>query len=198
MGEPAPKIRRTIAEWRAWEEQQPERYELLGDEPRMMAGGTAAHNQIALNVAGWLRERLRGRDCRTFLSDVKLVLPSGRWLYPDLFVRCGPWTGRETAFADPVLVVEVLSASTAGVDLGVKRWAYQELASLADLLFVATDRVKVEHAVPAGDGSWRSVFYTDLSQAIRLEGLGLALPLAAIYEGVPLEGEAADDAAAAI
>lgn len=198
MGEPAPKIRRTIAEWRAWEEQQPERYELLGDEPRMMAGGTDTHNAITLNVASWLRERLRGRDCHVRASDVKVALPDGRWLYPDVFVRCGPRTGWETAFADPVLVVEVLSASTAGVDLGVKRWAYQELASLADLLFVATDRVKVEHAVPAGDGAWRSVFYTDLSQSIRLDGLGLALPLAAIYEGVPLEGEPGGDAAAAI
>lgn len=198
MAGAAAKVRRTIAEWRAWEEAQPERFELLGDEPRMMAGGTAAHNQIALNVAGWLRERLRGRECRTFLSDVKLALPSGRWLYPDVFVRCGPWTGRETAFEDPVLVVEVLSASTAGVDLGVKRWAYQELATLADLLFVATDRIKVEHAVPAGDGSWRSVFYTSLEQAIPLDRLGLSLPLSAIYEGVPLEGEASGDEAVAI
>jgi Uma2 family endonuclease len=198
MAEPAVKARRTVAEWRAWEESQPERYELLGDEPRMMAGGTAAHNELAQNIAGWLRERLRGRDCRTFLADVKVVLPSGRWLYPDVFVRCGPRTGRETAFGDPVLVVEVLSASTAGIDLGAKRWAYQELASLADLLFVASDRVKVEHAVPVGDGSWRSVFYTDLEQVVPLDGLGLALPLAAIYEGVPLEGEADGDALAAI
>ncbi len=198
MGEPAPRLRRTVAEWRAWEEQQPERYELLGDEPRMMAGGTASHNRIALNVAGWLRERLRGRDCRTFLSDVEVALPSGRWLYPDLFVRCGPWTGRETVFADPVLVVELLSSHTLGVDRGTSRWAYQELASLADLLMVATDRVEVEHAVPAGDGSWRSVFHTDLAQTIRLDGLGLALPLSAIYEGVSLEGKPGGDAAVAI
>lgn len=198
MGQPAPKVRRTIAEWRAWEEVQPERFELLGDEPRMMAGGTDTHNAIALNVASWLRERLRGRNCHVRASDVKVALPDGRWLYPDVFVRCGPRTGRETAFEDPVLVVEVLSASTAGIDLGVKRWAYQELASLADLLFVATDRIKVEHAVPAGDGSWRSVFYTSLEQAIPLDRLGLALPLSAIYEGVPLEGEASGDEAVVI
>jgi Uma2 family endonuclease len=198
MAEAAAKVRRTVAEWRAWEESQPERFELLGDEPRMMAGSSDSHNAITLNVASWLRERLRGRDCHVRAADVKVTLPSGRWLYPDVFVRCGPRTGRETAFGDPVLVVEVLSASTAGIDLGAKRWAYQELASLADLLFVASDRVKVEHAVPVGDGSWRSVFYTGLEQVVPLDGLGLALPLAAIYEGVPLEGEAGGDAAAAI
>jgi Uma2 family endonuclease len=192
------RIRRTVEEWRVWEQAQPERWELLGDEPRLMAGGSDSHNAIALNVAGWLRERLRGRDCHVRAADVKVVLPSGRWVYPDVFVRCGPRTGRETAFGDPVLVVEVLSASTAGIDLGTKRWAYQELASLGDLLFVATDRIKVEHAVPAGDGSWRSVFYTDPGQVVPLDRLGLALPLAAIYEGVPLEGEAGGDAAAAI
>lgn len=177
---------RSPAEWRAWEEQQPERWEFVGDEPTLMAGGTDSHNAIAVNVASWLRERLRGRDCHVRAADVKVDLADGRWAYPDVFVRCGPRTGTETSFGDPLLIVEVLSPHTASYDLQPKRWAYQELASLRHLLFVAADRVKVEHASRAADGSWRSVFYTSLDQLVPLEALRLELPLIRIYEDVPL------------
>jgi Uma2 family endonuclease len=189
MASAAPLPRRTPAEWLAWEERQAERWELLGDEPRLMAGGSDNHNQIALNVATALRERLRGGACSVRASDVKVRLPDGRWAYPDVFVRCGPRTGRETLFDDPVVIVEVLSPGTSSYDLEAKRWAYQEIPSLRHLLLVAQDRVKVELASRAADGSWRSVFHTGLDQLLPLEAIGVELPLAAVYADVTFEAE---------
>jgi hypothetical protein len=75
----APASRRTRQEWLAWEEAQPERYELLWDEPTLMAGGTVRHSSITLNIAALLRERLRGGPCRV-QADVKVGLPDGRWV----------------------------------------------------------------------------------------------------------------------
>jgi Uma2 family endonuclease len=191
MADAAEKRPMSPAEWLAWEERQPERWELLWDEPTLMAGGSDNHNLIALNVATRLREGLRGRGCSVRSSDVKIGLPGGRWTYPDVFVRCGPRTGRETMFDDPVVIVEVLSPGTSNYDLDEKRWAYEEIATLRHLLLVAQDRVKVELATRAADGSWRSVFHTAQNQSLPLEAIDVELPLAAIYEDVTFDGEEA-------
>jgi Uma2 family endonuclease len=196
MAQPAHKPTRSPAEWLAWEEQQPERHELLWDEPTLMAGGTDRHAGIAVNVVAFLRDRLRGGPCRV-RADVKVAISGGRWVYPDAFVRCTPRRGGETIVDDPVVVVEVLSPGTLIYDTNEKRWAYQEIPSLRHLVLVAPDRPKVEVATRAEDGTWRSVFHLGLDAEARLDALGLSLPLAAVYEEVdlPSAASAQNDAA---
>lgn len=194
MAEAAPRTKRTPAEWLAWEEQQPERWELIWDEPTLMAGGSDNHNQLTINIVRALYDAARRRGCSTRSSDVKVMLPNGRWAYPDVFVRCGVRTGQEKAFEDPTLIVEVLSPSTSNYDLQDKRWAYAELPSLQHLLFIAQDQVKVEIASRSEDGSWRSVYYTRPDQVIPLPALDAGLPLAAVYEEVAFGAAGADQA----
>jgi Uma2 family endonuclease len=189
VGDAAPSIGRTPAEWLAWEEEQPERFELLWDEPTLMAGGSDNHDQLTLNLVRALHDAARGKGCSTRSSDIKIELPNGRWAYPDVFVRCGPRSGQERMFDDPSLIVEVLSPTTSSYDLQAKRWAYTEFSSLQHLLFVAQDQVKVEIASRSEDGSWRSVFYTRHDQTIPLPTLDTDLPLAAIYEDVSFAGD---------
>ena len=49
MGLPLQKM--TLAEFLAWEEQQPDRHEFYGGETFAMVGGTARHNRVILNLA---------------------------------------------------------------------------------------------------------------------------------------------------
>ena len=65
---------RTLADFLAWEHQQPERYERVDGVVRLMTGGTIDHNRITLNVARRFRRRLQGSDCEVFTSDVKVVV----------------------------------------------------------------------------------------------------------------------------
>jgi Uma2 family endonuclease len=197
MARPSGHTLRTPAEWRAWEERQPEKWEHVLDEPTMMAGGTARHNEIALNIVTALRQRLRGGLCRAYMADLKVVHPSGRWSYPDVVVRCGERLDRETGADDPVVVFEVLSPGTENYDMQAKRWFYQEMPSLRHILFVAQDRIKVEVASLAEDGSWRSVFLTDPTGSAALDAPGLELPLAEIYDDIPFPPPAPDSAAQA-
>jgi Uma2 family endonuclease len=190
----APASRRTRQEWLAWEEAQPERYELLWDEPTLMAGGTDRHAGIAVNVAALLRERLRGTPCRV-RTDLKVGLPDGRWVYPDVFVRCTPRGGTETLIDDPVLVVEVLSPGTLIYNTSEKRWAYQGLPSLRHLLVVAQDQAKVEVASRDPDGTWRSVFHIGLDAELHLAAFDINLPLAGIYEDIEFPATASADSA---
>jgi Uma2 family endonuclease len=182
--------RRTPEEWRKWEEQQPERYEYLGDEPVLMAGGTDRHNAIAINIIAALRGQLRGTPCRLRGADLKVSVPSGRWTYPDVFVSCGPISPRDTAVKNPTVLFEVLSPSTANYDLDAKRLAYYEIASLRHLVYVAQDRATVELVSRSEDGSWRSVIYTAPDHVVELAAIDARLSLADIYEDVSFEAEA--------
>jgi Uma2 family endonuclease len=169
----------------AWEQRQPERYERVGGVVRMMTGGTINHNRITLNVADALRQRLRG-GCEVFTSDVKVVSPEGDVMYPDVVVASGDIPGDATTLDAPVVIVEVLSDSTAARDHGPKRWAYQTIASLGHYVLIAQDKPTVEVASRDPDGTWRSVIHRDLGARIRLEALELDIGLDEVFARVTL------------
>jgi Uma2 family endonuclease len=197
MARPAGRLGWTPAEWRAWEETQPERWELVGDEPTLMAGGTPRHNDISGNIYIALRRLLRGRPCRPYMTDVKTIHPSGRWVYPDVVVRCGERLDREPGIEDAVLAIEVLSPGTENHDLDRKRWLYVEMPTLRHVLYVAQDRPMVELYSRSEDGSWRSLYLTGLEGAARIDGLGLDLALAEIYDDIPFPPPASAEEAQA-
>ena len=128
-------------------------------------------------------------------TDLKVGLPDGRWVYPDVFVRCTPRDGTETLIDDPVLVVEVLSPGTLIYNTSEKRWAYQGLSSLRHLLVVAQDQAKVEVASRDPDGTWRSVFHIGLDAELHLAAFDINLPLAGIYEDIEFPAAASADSA---
>ena len=60
-------------------------------------------------------------------------------MYPDVVVACGEIPERQPSSRLPVVVVEVLSESTAARDHGAKRWAYQTIPSLQHYLLIDQD-----------------------------------------------------------
>ncbi len=169
-----------------WENRRLERWERVGGVVRMMAGGTAEHDQLAMRMATSLADRLRGGPCIVHGSNLKVVSPRGDVTYPDVFVRCGQPLRGVTAVDDPVLVVEVLSPSTALYDLTRKRLAYQSIPSLRVVLWVHPDRMRVDLMRRVETG-WRDEAVEGPDAVVELGELAIALPLSELYEGVPLE-----------
>jgi Uma2 family endonuclease len=167
----------------AWENRRKARYELIGGEVRLMAGGSRAHDLVAGNILAALHPMLRRRNCDVHRSNFKVVSPAGMVTYPDVFVRCGPLADEATECADPVVVFEVLSPSTRSEDLVRKRWAYQAIPTLAHLVYVDAARSEIEIATRAPDGRWWSMFLHSLTERLRLEALELDLALADVYAG---------------
>ena len=126
----------------AWENRRKARYELIGGEVRLMAGGSRAHDVVAGNLLAALHLALRGKDCDVHGSNLKVVSPAGMVTYPDVFVRCGPLADEAIECQDPVVVFEVLSPSTRSEDLVRKRWGYQAIPTLAHLVYVDAARVR--------------------------------------------------------
>ncbi len=175
---------RSLADFLAWEEQQDERYERVDGDVRPRTGDTRDHNRITLNVALMLECQIREQGCEAFTSTIKVISPGGDVMYPDVIVVCDTLPDQATWIETPIVVVEVLSDSTAEHDDGRKRWAYQKIPSLKHYLLVDQNEPVVEVASRADDGSWRSVLHRGLDARLRLDALGVELGLDEIFARV--------------
>ena len=191
MSCPASSLAFTYDDYLEWEQRQPERHEYVRGEVFAMAGTTDRHNEISGNFYTLLRQHLRGTPCRVFMADVKVrVEAADCGFYPDLQVTCA-----ESDRADrlvkrfPVLVVEVLSDSTASYDLGDKFAAYQQLDSLREYVLVDQERIRVQ-VYRRRDGQWW-VDSVGPGGRLSLESVDLECPVEVLYEDLsepPLTG----------
>ena len=78
----------SLAEFLEWEERQELRYEFDGVEPSAMTGGTVRHATIQGNFAWLSEERLRGKPCQFYGSDLKIQRRRNHIRYPDGMVVC--------------------------------------------------------------------------------------------------------------
>ena len=165
------------AAYLAWEETQAERNEYIAGEVFAMVGVRQSHNVATLNLATILRRELKGSPCRVFVESVKTrVEAADCFFYPDVAVTCDT-RDRQTPdyISHPILIIEVLSDSTAAFDRGAKFAAYRKLESLQEymLVDVAAQRVEIFRRNP--ENHW--VLY-DYDAADTLEIAALALRVA--------------------
>jgi Uma2 family endonuclease len=182
----------TIEDYFAVEESSTTKHEYFGGEIFAMAGASVRHNRIAGNVYAALRSSLRGSNCEAFGSDLRVRTPGGLYTYPDVLVVCGGihLSGeRLETVTNPVMIVEVLSASTKDYDRGQKFEMYKTIASLREYLLVEQDVLLVERHFRANDAApdtWQRQNYDAPVAQIELDTLGITLALAEIYERVGL------------
>lgn len=172
-------------EYLALERQAGFKSEYIDGVSYQMSGGSEAHNLIAGNFITELNIRLRRTPCKVYNSDMKVRVPSGKkFHYPDVSVVCD-----EARFADekkdvllnPVLIVEVLSESTAAYDRGKKFQYYQQIESLTEYVLVAQDEAVIESFVRHEDGSWRYLKVSGLEEKIVLASVDCEIELSEIY-----------------
>ena len=164
------------------------KHEYIDGQILAMAGGSPRHALVTANVSGTLHIRLRGTGWFVHSPDLRVCVRRERLItYPDVAVVCGTpefLDDRRDTILNPVVLVEVLSPSTSGFDRGLKGYLYRNVASLREYLLVEPDTTGVEHYRRA-DGEWIRN-YTDRGEAIRLDLLGVELPLEEIYYGVEM------------
>ncbi len=172
-----------------WEAEQPAKHEYLDGEVFAMAGASAAHVTIALNMAMALRNHLRGSPCSVFISDMKLqVAADNAFFYPDVFVTCAARDRQPDANLAkqyPALIIEVLSDSTAAFDRGRKFELYQQIDTLQEYLLIEQDRKHADLFRKNNEGLW-VLHPAGEGDVVRLESVGVELALDGLYEDVEL------------
>jgi Uma2 family endonuclease len=184
MGLPLQRL--TLAEFLAWEKQQPDRHEFYLGETYAMVGGTARHNRVILNLASRINDHLDGTACQVFAENMKVQLAEGV-LYPDVMVTCGKAeAGDEQAITDPKLVIEVLSPSTKGYDKRDKFILYRTLASLREYVLIDPVKRQVEVFTLADAGAWLLTDQTPADE-LTLVSIDCKLSMALVFKGVEVE-----------
>lgn len=110
-------------EYLVMERVSPVKHEYFNGEVFQMAGTTEKHAAIASNINISLGSQLKKRPYKTYQSDLRVHIPAtGLYTYPDVVVVCGQPSLTDKVYLDtllnPVLIVEVLSPSTADYDRG--------------------------------------------------------------------------------
>jgi Uma2 family endonuclease len=185
MPQPQPDWPRTLDEFRAWHERQPEVWEFIDGVPKLMAPGSKAHTLIKSNVHAAFALALRGTTCRA-LVDGAIVEVEGSSLIPDVVVTCSPLDFATPRVEDPIIIVEVLSPSNEKDDTGRKLALYLRIPSLRHYLVIEQDRRQIVHYQRRDDLG--GAFLTDIAppDPLRLDPPGIAISLAALYEDVPV------------
>lgn len=176
----------TLAEFLTWENQQPQRHEFYRGETYGMAGGTARHNRLILNLASRVGAHLDGTQCQVFATSMKVQIPEGV-MYPDLMAICGTAdAGDEQIMPNPMLIIEVLCPSTKGYDKHGKFTLYRTLASLREYVLIDPVTGQIEVYTRSGGAEWS---LTDQTQAavLTLSSIDCMLPLELVYKGVEVQ-----------
>ncbi|MHB1897826.1 MAG: Uma2 family endonuclease [Metallibacterium sp.] len=193
---PLPQAKMSLQAFLDWENQQPGRNEFYRGEVFAMVGARRVHGIVALNVATALKMRLQGKPCRAFIESMKVRVADDAVFYPDVFVTCDARDLRtEMVFEHPVLIVEVLSASTQAFDRGAKFAAYRGLISLREYVLIDPDTRNVE-VFRRNERGLFELHDQSGAAALALACVDASIPMGEVFEGV--EGETSDgtDAAA--
>jgi Uma2 family endonuclease len=153
--EPLPLPRMTVEEYLQFEGAAATKHEYVAGEVYATSGVTRRHARIVNNIAFRLTGAARGGPCEVISVDVKLRVATDRIYNPDLMVLCTPGPDEDVVLYDPCVVIEVTSRSTARLDRGEKRDAYQGVPSLRAYLIVDHRRRRVERHWRDAAGAWQ-------------------------------------------
>ena len=177
----------TPQEYLDWERKQPFKNEYHNGQIIAMSGASRSHNRITVDITIQLGNQLMDGDCEVFASEMRVrTSPEVSYFYPDVIVVCGEPRFEDDTFdtlLNPILVIEVLSLSTAAFDRGEKFEHYKQLASLQEYILISQDRVCVEHYQCQG-AQWTHNRYQHLEDTLSLASIECEVPLHAIYRRV--------------
>ncbi len=139
----------TVDEFLAWAEGRDGRWELQDGELVAMSPQRLAHMDTKYEVVAALKSAIRRAKapCHGVPDGATVRIAARTAFEPDALVVCPPPADLNTMeIPNPVIVVEVLSPSTAADDHGVKLDGYFSLRSVEHYLILDPDRrVMIHH-----------------------------------------------------
>lgn len=177
----------TLEEFLAFDDGTDTRYQLFDGEIVAMTPPARAHAVLSTRLARILGNGLQP-PCEA-AGEAGIVPPNrpGTWYQADLVVTCSPGAPTDQFIAEPVLIIEILSPSTATVDRGRKLPDYRDIPSVKEILLVSSTEARIEHW-RRHSGAWT---VQDLREAasLRLDAFQITIDLQELYDGLlPAEG----------
>ena len=178
----------TPEQYLAMEESAEIKHEYYQGEIFAMAGGSNNHNLIAGDVHTRMNLSLTPKGCFAYMTDMRLwIKANGLFAYPDVIVVCGEpefYPDRDDTIANPVVIVEVLSASTKNYDRGEKFKLYRSIPTLQEYVLVDQYTIHVEQYYLETPKKWVLVEYNQLTDILKFAKIDFQISLSDIYRRV--------------
>lgn len=176
----------SLEEYAELEKSSEERLEYFDGNVWSMAGASEIHEELMVNIAAELKNKLRGRGCKVYGSNLRVKVPVyPPYRYPDVTAICGE--GRFEDFyglkvlTNPSLIVEILSPSTEKFDIGDKFTYYKSIESFTEYLLVDQDKPHVVLYTKQTAEAWLHREYNSLNDKIYLPSLDCQISVEEIY-----------------
>ena len=179
-----PDFRMGREAFRTWVEQQSRgRYERIDGVVVAMAPERSGHALVKAAARQELRRATRdaGLGCQVWPDGMTIEVGDSDF-EPDAVLRCGtPSLPRDAIVVpDPLLVLEVLSPSTSGIDRSLKLRQYFLLPSLQHYLIVWPDTPRIVRHSRTASGNIETTAFT--AGNIQLDPPGIRVSVEAFYE----------------
>ncbi len=186
MAEPAIKPM-TLDDFLRWDDGTETHYELIGGFPVAMAPPAEAHRILSMRLGSRIDAALAGRRPCNAQLEAGVIRPDRADTYfeADIAATCeGNEVGRQ-AIKDPFLIVEILSPSTERHDRRIKLPVYRQIATVQEILFIASDGLYAELHRKSGE-QWITEILRGADARLALTSVGIEISLAELYEGIAL------------
>lgn len=164
-------------------------YQLFDGVVVAMAPPALAHQTIAANLTARIVAAVEANrlDCST--RSQAGIAPHGltgrNHFEADIAVACRFANDYRGINAEPLLIVEILSPSTERDDHFVKLPHYRAMPSVQEILYIESERVAAAVYRRNAVLGWEAVETAGPEARLRLQRIGLDVPLSAVYRGVP-------------
>jgi Uma2 family endonuclease len=167
-----------------------DKHEYYKGEVFAMGGASISHNKIAINCTVDISNKLKGKKCQPFGSDLRVHIPKNTlFTYPDISIICGEIETTDDKFdtiTNPSVIIEILSSSTRNYDKGEKFTLYREIDSLQEYVLIDSERILIEKFIRNSDNSWQLTEYKSIEQSFSIETVAIEMQLIDIYEGLAI------------
>ena len=113
------------------EKQTDTRHELIDGYVYAMVGGSIQHGTLVSTIARKIGNHLEAKPCQVFSEGTKVKTPTPHkradYVYPDVVVDCSVEKAEDNMLTTPVLIFEVLSASTRRYDETINTYCGRNL-----------------------------------------------------------------------
>jgi Uma2 family endonuclease len=188
----APKVY-TLWEYLAREERSKDKHEFYDGKIVKMSNAKYNHNLIAANMLHFLRIELYKKEKKYIvLGDGQKIYVEleNVAVYPDaivIFEKPVFYQERTDILLNPIVIVEVLSRTTALYDRTAKFDLYQTIPSFKEYILIDHKKISVETRFREADDLWRVTKYYNENLKVNLKSLEVELAMNDVYENVNFE-----------
>jgi Uma2 family endonuclease len=174
----------TVAEFHAFAEATPGRWELVDGCPVAMAPTNRTHGAVQSELGRLIGNALleNGAPCSVITKPG--VLPHIRadvnLRIPDLAVICGGYRTEQAALTEPVVLIEILSPHNKP-HTWANVWAYTTIPSVKQIAVVQTEKIGAKLLRRLPDGAWPTQPEPIEVGDFGFESIGVRFPIAAAY-----------------